>query len=168
MGTRGLTKVIYKGQTMVAQYGQWDHYLEGQGKTIQDFLKTMDRLEFEKNLELCNFITDKEVDSILADRPAKFDNYEDESAWYELVAPELIRDTGAGILKLIQDAPRVLQNQSNFSKDRVFCEGIFELNFDKHTVQFKIPNGKNTKKYTFTQFVNLNLDIESKNFYDRE
>ena len=35
MGTRGLTKVIDKdGITKVAQYGQWDHYPEGQGVKI--------------------------------------------------------------------------------------------------------------------------------------
>ena len=33
MGTRGLTMVVSKGKTRVAQYGQWDHYPSGQGRT---------------------------------------------------------------------------------------------------------------------------------------
>jgi len=39
MGTRGLTSVIYKNETKIAQYGQWDHYPAGQGATVLKFLK---------------------------------------------------------------------------------------------------------------------------------
>lgn len=39
MGTRGLTMVICDGETKVAQYGQWDHYPEGNGITCLEFTK---------------------------------------------------------------------------------------------------------------------------------
>jgi hypothetical protein len=39
MGTRNLTRVICDGKTKVAQYGQWDGYPEGQGKTVLNFLR---------------------------------------------------------------------------------------------------------------------------------
>src|SRR5574337_1233174 len=38
MGTRNLTAVMMNGEYKVAQYGQWDGYPEGQGKTILEFL----------------------------------------------------------------------------------------------------------------------------------
>lgn len=39
MGTRGLTAVMVDGEYKVAQYGQWDHYPDGQGKTALAFCR---------------------------------------------------------------------------------------------------------------------------------
>ena len=51
MGTRNLTMVISENKTKVAQYGQWDGYPEGQGKTILKFLKRCDLKIFEERLK---------------------------------------------------------------------------------------------------------------------
>ncbi len=39
MGTRHLICVFYKCRFVVAQYGQWDGYPEGQGVTLMKFLR---------------------------------------------------------------------------------------------------------------------------------
>lgn len=39
MGTRHLICVFYQGRFVVAQYGQWDGYPEGQGVKILKFLR---------------------------------------------------------------------------------------------------------------------------------
>ena len=149
MGTRGLTKVIYQGQVMVAQYGQWDHYLSGQGKTVQEFLKTLDKTEFLKNLMESNFVSESELKAMYNSWPIDRDE-----SFYDIVAPEFSRDTGAEILTLIQDCPRLLYSSNGFSRDKLFCEGVFTLNFDNNTVKF------NNKKWTFEQFKNLDLKLE--------
>ena len=38
MGTRHLIVVYYKGKLYIANYGQWDGYPEGQGKTVLKFV----------------------------------------------------------------------------------------------------------------------------------
>jgi hypothetical protein len=38
MGTRHLIEVKIDGELKVAQYGQWDGYLTGQGVNIADFI----------------------------------------------------------------------------------------------------------------------------------
>ena len=42
MGTRHMVGVVLDGDFKIAQYGQWDGYPEGQGKTVLDFLRKAD------------------------------------------------------------------------------------------------------------------------------
>ncbi len=53
MGTRNITQVILNGTTLVSQYCQWDGYPDGQGTTVLEFLKQMDRKQFERRLRAC-------------------------------------------------------------------------------------------------------------------
>jgi hypothetical protein len=66
MGTRNLTKVIDKdGITRVAQYGQWDGYPEGQGKSMLDFISNYRMLDkIELSLAKCRFIDQAEIDQM--------------------------------------------------------------------------------------------------------
>ena len=47
MGTRNVTMVIHKGETKVAQYGQWDGTPDGQGVTILGFLSEEGNIKTE-------------------------------------------------------------------------------------------------------------------------
>ena len=58
MGTRNLTMVVSGKQTKVAQYGQWDHYPEGQGWTILKFLRRVNLKRFKERVDALRFITE--------------------------------------------------------------------------------------------------------------
>lgn len=67
MGTRGLTVVYLDGQHRIAQYGQWDHYPNGQGVTTLEFCRTWltdpaKRAQFEANLRKCRWVTEAELE----------------------------------------------------------------------------------------------------------
>jgi len=59
MGTRNLTMVISGGETKIAQYGQWDGYPRGQGKTCLEFLKANNLDKFKEKLKLLRWETPK-------------------------------------------------------------------------------------------------------------
>ena len=50
MGTRNLITVTLNKKKVVAQYGQWDGYPEGQGKTVHEFLSKVNLDKFKKQL----------------------------------------------------------------------------------------------------------------------
>ena len=50
------------GETKVAQYGQWDGYLKGQGANILHFLKKTNLDYFKKKLNDVSFYTEKQME----------------------------------------------------------------------------------------------------------
>lgn len=134
MGTRGITQVIdSNGKTVVAQYGQWDHYPSGQGLNILEFLngyKNVDRLR--SSLNKGYFATDEELRAAV-DSVANNDGWMsmDEADKFASMFPSLTRDTGSDILKvLVYSTGRVpLRNDIEFINDDLFCEGVFTVNF---------------------------------------
>lgn len=135
MGTRGLTKVIdSEGRTKVAQYGQWDHYPQGQGVNMLSILShygIIDRIE--NNLRKVHFLSDEEVETY-------FNGYTNNDGWmtleqgnaFDLVFPALSRNTGTDILNVIAYSTGYtlgLRDESNFEMDELFCEGVFTLNY---------------------------------------
>lgn len=139
MGTRNLTIVKKNNQYKVAQYGQWDGYPSGQGQHIVDFLLKLNeyRDEFEKKLELCEYINlnDKElVDKI----NSNFKNY-----------PQFSRDTASEILDFIKnyDGDKILlKNDLDFVKDSLFCEWAYVIDMDNN--QLEIYEGFNKTPLT--------------------
>lgn len=135
MGTRGITQVIdSNGQTVVAQYGQWDHYPEGQGLNILSFLTSSHNIveQLEKALFKCYFATDSELDEmskpfVTPDGMMTIDNSDKFSVMY----PSLTRNTGSDILKVVTySTGRVpLSNQIDFIEDDLMCEGIYTIDF---------------------------------------
>ena len=135
MGTRGLTVVKIDGEIKVAQYGQWDHYPDGQGTDILEILKGIidaGELEnFKTKVRALRWLTEEEVKSI-----NKAGNWPEKH-------PYLSRDTGGQILSAIHNgtidgkempSPIMgLVNRSDFIEDDVFCEGVFEVDLDAGT-----------------------------------
>jgi hypothetical protein len=67
MGTRNLVAVINNKTPVIAQYGQWDGYPSGQGRTALAFctehLSTpQGREAFKEKLALCRWVTEEEIE----------------------------------------------------------------------------------------------------------
>ena len=136
MGTRGLTKVIDKdGITKVAQYGQWDHYPEGQGVTILGIL-TRDRYaveELELALDKCYFISETDQQSIYDEYNKAYPETTHMKKFSGML-PSFSRDTCGDILNVVRwSAGRVpLVDESDFENDDLFCEGVYEVNYQSN------------------------------------
>ena len=135
MGTRHLTAVHVDGEYKIAQYGQWDGYPEGQGKTVLTFARTIasleDRAAFAEKVRKCRWITQAEIDQI----NAKIQSGEVKN-WLK-VWPALHRDTGAEILELVakSDNGLALVNQIAFAADSLFCEWAWVIDLDAGTFE---------------------------------
>lgn len=127
MGTRNLTMVIKDKKTKVAQYGQWDGYPDGQGKTILKFLSSKKRIE---DLKKC-------VDNILWVTPedeAEIDKLGDK--WKEKWG-HLSRDVASEILNIILETKGKikLQNQEDFAGESLHNEFSYVLDLDNDILE---------------------------------
>lgn len=158
MGTRNLTMVVSNGKTKVAQYGQWDGYPEGQGKTILSLLKRIDAASewarFKDKIDNLNWLT--EMQSKKVDKDKNWDiNY-----------PYLSRDAGGEIINAIHfgkmnvhadigkkkeiDVKIIgLTNGEDFASDSLFCEWAYVIDLDKET--FEVYKGFNTSPLESTE-----------------
>lgn len=124
MGTRHLTMVIESNETKIAQYGQWDGYISGQGVTILDFLSKCDLEKFKKKVKALRWLTSKEVDKVNAD-PNWVENY-----------PHLSRDAGGKILEMVYKKKITgLINNEEFAADSLMCEWAYVIDLDKRTLE---------------------------------
>lgn len=136
MGTRHLICVINGGDYRIAQYGQWDGYPEGQGAAILKFLKSPMAERLKKNLGNCTWITNDEYEKLWEEFgvDAK-QEWIDHDVYQDFCNkhPELSRDAGAKILEIVAGATGKikLQNSLNFSRDSLFCEWAYVIDFDK-------------------------------------
>lgn len=158
MGTRGLTKVIdSNGVTKVAQYGQWDHYPAGQGVKILSIL-TADYYaveELELALDKCRFIDDDE-------RTLIYDGYNSEYPdsthlkKFSSMLPSLSRDTCGDILNVVRwsAGPVALVDESLFEADSLFCEGVYEVNYQ-------------TRQFT-TKFAGIKMEFSLDDLPDQD
>ncbi len=127
MGTRNLTMVVLNKEIRVAQYGQWDGYLEGQGKTVAEFIQKRlsdpdDLAKFRRKVDESVFVDDDTINERCRGKkcPANFS-----------------RDTAADILGMILDSPAgiELSNQQEFAGDSLFCEWAYLLDLDRETLE---------------------------------
>ena len=139
MGTRHLTCVVERREMKVAQYGQWDGYLSGQGQTIVDFISKLTKSGLQKlrqHVRECTWINPKEVERRLKSAGAR-DGWMtlDQSKKWTKQYPELSRDTGAGILALIlKDGPKQLQDEREFAES-LFCEWAYVVDLDNEVLE---------------------------------
>lgn len=133
MGTRHLIVVIADGANRIAQYGQWDGYPEGQGATALEFLRKADLAAFKSKCLQNRFGTDVELKAIAKPHG---DNWKEKH-------PELSRDAGADILKMVYDskAGLMLSDQHDFAADSLMCEFAYVVDLDKRT--FEVFRGFN-------------------------
>jgi hypothetical protein len=165
MGTRNLQCVVLDGEYKVAQYSQWDGYLEGQGNRIVDFIvKELDRNLFvEKLRKLSNYDnwTDEQFNKLYQDLNIETDDgfisLEDSQRFGD-VHPELCRDTGADIFCMIQDGEVTgVKTDVDFANDSLWCEYCYVLNLDDDTLE------------VYEGFVkSLPLDWQNQRFYSND
>src|SRR2546429_6341285 len=139
MGTRNLTAVIHNGEYVIAQYGQWDGYPEGQGNIARKFLREkFDRSAFIERLKEVRWITQEEMEAgyKAAGHDGKSDWLTDTvSQRFNAAFPYLTRDHGAKILELIQNStgPVLLKDSHDFARDSLFCEWAYVIDLDRNT-----------------------------------
>lgn len=157
MGTRNLTMVISNGKTKVAQYGQWDGYPEGQGKTILGTLKHIIHLgqlgQFQTKVDNLKWLSEIEGSAV---------KIEADKNW-QVNYPYLSRDCGGQILEAIHfgtmevhagigERKKVefkiigLVNEYEFAADSLFCEWAYVIDLDKGT--FEVFRGFNKEPLT--------------------
>jgi len=147
MGTRHVIAVKINKNYVVAQYGQWDGYPDGQGVSCLDFLEKTNLDEFKNKLKLVRFKNEedsKELDDFLKSIGCKdgWMNME-QSSKYKQKYPLLSRDVGSDILlKLMENEKEVFVNNAiDFVKDSLMCEWAYVIDFDKNS--FEVYEGFN-------------------------
>ena len=129
MGTRNLTIVKNNlGETKIAQYGQWDGYPSYSGIQALEFLRDeYNQTLLNVKLDLVQFVGDEEVDTLYK----QYESTDWENKDFLNAYPGLHRDTGIGILSVVANATAPIKSVDNteFAKDDLFCEGVYEVDF---------------------------------------
>lgn len=137
MGTRHLIMVKVNNKVKLAQYGQWDGYLSGQGVEIAEFIHTYlyeydgkSKLnEFKAKVQALQFVTSEESDAICDKTP---------DALFNMRHPAFSRDTSAKILPMIAHGfITKVYDSSAFLKDGLFCEYAYTLDLDKELLTIR-------------------------------
>jgi hypothetical protein len=157
MGTRHLIAVQVDGEYKIAQYGQWDGYPGGQGAKVLAFLATADLEAFRDKLRLTQFATDEQIEDAwvaAGARPGSEFVTMDVSARLRELHPELSRDTGAEVLRIVLEAPDPtalrLVDSIAFAQDSLFCEYAYVIDLDAG--QFEFYTGFNKDEVTEGRF----------------
>lgn len=147
MGTRNVTMVFADGAYKLAQYGQWDGYPEGQGKTAlafaREYLRTKrGRAAFRDRLARVRFVAQSEIERLFHAIDARGDD--ERNAEFRRRYPYFTRDNGAEILQMVWDAEGevLTRNEFDFVRDSLMCEWAYVLDLDKGT--FEVYRGFNT------------------------
>ena len=147
MGTRHLICVVSDGKYRVAQYGQWDGYPSGQGENILNFLKSTKVERLKANLNKCSWVTSEEYAKLWREYGVNINenNLIDQEIADKFFKkhPQFSRDTSSDILDIIANATGQikLKNNYDFSRDSVFCEWAYVIDFDNET--FEVYKGFN-------------------------
>jgi hypothetical protein len=155
-----LTVVQHRGEYRIAQYGQWDHYPEGQGITALHFCRKFlreksGRETFKDQLARVSFAPTDEAfyDKLYADLgivPEVFGTMKTisvaDSEKFKEKYPQLDRDMAADVLRFVWAAtePVLLRNSISFATDSLFCEFAYVVDLDKET--FEVFKGYNKQK----------------------
>lgn len=160
MGTRHVVTVILDGAVKVAQYGQWDGYPTYTGVKIQEFLRAVNLNVFSDKIAKVSWYTKDEINAAWKDAGA------DDSGWVSMDVsnrlekkhPELSRNTGVDVLWLIaQGKVNKLSDQSDFTKDTVWCEYHYVIDLDNQAVAI-YSSGNAILASTIEDFINADMN----------
>jgi hypothetical protein len=139
MGTRHLVVVRLNNEVKVAQYGQFDGYMSGAGRTIQRILSFADLNLLKELVAKCWWITDDEHNKMMADLGVKSNDgwiSLDDSKKIEKAYPHLHRNCSAEVITEILNSENglPLQNSYDFGEDGLFCEYTYTVDLDNDTL----------------------------------
>lgn len=164
MGTRHLIAVQIDGEYKVAQYGQWDGYIEGQGVDLLEFLLGLggDYELLKKKIRKCSFLTPDEIDTI--NDSIDSDGDINGVSWTK-VYPHLSRDMSAKVLPyILKKGGLKLHNHIGFAGDSLFCEWAYVIDFDKNT--FEVYKGFNkTPLSEVERFYDIAIDSDANGYF---
>jgi len=139
MGTRHLIAVQKDGEYKVAQFGQWDGYLSGQGDSILKFFSENNLETFRNKVDNCFFGTQEQIDEVYAPytNGDGWMTMEQSAAFKQTEFAYLSRDTGAKILDVIinSNGPLMQIDNIDFAKDSLFCEYAYVIDLDKDILE---------------------------------
>ena len=155
MGTRGLHKVIKDGKTVVAQYSQWDNYIDGTGVEALDFFREIVKDEdskkrFRDNLDRVH-VADGPYDHEEFAKVFGEGGVAEQEKWepikwrgtLDAQFPGLSRNTGAQIyyhiLNLKESEVLLHCLDTEFEKDILFCEGVSCIDTDSWEFSWTVP-----------------------------
>lgn len=138
MGTRNLTVVVEGGKIRVAQYGQWDGYPSGQGLTCWRFLREPSNVErLKRRIAWTRWIDLAELQKRWKSVGAKGDwatNAQAEA--FKQKWPELSRDIGSEVLRLIADGIGVMSLKDDLAfATEGSCEWAWVVDFDERAFE---------------------------------
>ena len=141
MGTRHFIGVISDGKYKIANYGQFDGYIEGQGAMILNFLSKADLNIFRKKLNNCRFIEQSELRQLyvnagdVPENKSGFVTSEVAKNFSEMY-PSLTREAGAHILDIVYNSigEVPLWNREDFLSDELWCEFGYVIDMDRETL----------------------------------
>jgi hypothetical protein len=138
MGTRHLIAVQKNNSYKVAQYGQWDGYLSGQGDSILKFFHENDLEVFRTKIDNCFFGTEEQINEAFAAYSTDgWMTFEQSKAFKESQFGHLSRDTGSDILDIIMksDGPLMMTDNIDFAKDSLFCEYAYVIDLNRNVLE---------------------------------
>ena len=144
MGTRNLTMVQCDNKIPVAQYGQWDGYIDGAGVEIFEFVKKMLRAkkleQFKEIVSNCYFVDRPRIREYYLELGVDIDieHFIDIRITdkFKEKHPALDRDMGPSILDfLLENGSTELRNEITFAKDSLFCEWAYVVNLDTEMLE---------------------------------
>jgi hypothetical protein len=150
------------GEYKVAQYGQWDGYPEGQGKTVLAFLRSLNNITKKKFIEKCKaatWLTDEEETNL----EKIIEKMDDKT--FQKQYPQISRDTCAKILKVVAYKKKGIKliNKIDFVKDSLFCEWVYVIDFDLKT--FEVFRGFNQTPLNNDERFSTFSDIVKQEYY---
>jgi len=152
MGTRHLIIIYYSGKYVLALYGQWDGYPEGQGLEIIHFLSIPGKFTtLKSNLHLLKAVNDDKLDAIVEEctqvdreiqRWLPYTSVRDFA--YNRRYPGLSRETSAKILNIIADAEgnrpifiHDIKKSLEFARESD-CEWIYIFDLDANKLKCRV------------------------------
>lgn len=174
MGTRHLVGVIKDGKWRVAQYGQWDGYLEGQGKTVLSILEDGGVEKLREKVDNCIFVTREQIRQYYVDAGDSPTNTSglisgEIADKFNEEHPTLSRDMGALVLKSIIESDDLIElfDSSDFLTDDCFCEFAYVVDFDKNVLRFYASGENVFAEYSLSELPTLEEVAEKlENFYE--
>ena len=146
MGTRHLTCVIQDGAFRIAQYGQWDGYPSGAGRTILSFLNRVDMSVFRDKVRACRWMDKEKFDARYKALGLPENGWltSAQSEVYKREFPLLDRDLGCGVLEEVYASEDgcELNDDSAFAHSSLFCEWAYVIDLDRNILE--VYRGFNT------------------------